>query len=67
MKVKTGLHAPARLPVAVLDVQGAEVGRTGFLPPIRCTMPEPCGVCWYCVQYTKQSETNAANVSVPRR
>jgi len=19
----------------------------------RCTMPVPCGVCWYCLQFTK--------------
>lgn len=21
------------------------------LDPIRCTMPVPCGVCWYCKQH----------------
>lgn len=45
------------LPVAVLNSEGVEVGRCDHLPPIRCTMPVPCGHCWFCIQFTRSQES----------
>ena len=47
-------HDYNELPVAVLNSQGVEVGRTAHLPPIRCVVSPPCGHCWYCAQYTAE-------------